>query len=191
MLNSVCKNSATAIGSFKLLPKRCANVFLCALHENVNISEENKNEHSVALQENPVNKTSISEFIKHNTSLTPTEITDYSNKYLPGVFAYYIKKSETLQELFRLGVNLHKIEENSEATHFILCSTLEDIRKPIEFLKDLSVDDIGKIITKNPLILKEDLENLLVRVNYLKFKKFSNKMVTRIVQDNPFWLSHR
>nr|CAD7456942.1 unnamed protein product [Timema tahoe] len=43
--------------------------------------------------------------------------------------------------------------------------------------------------TRNPLIFKEDLENLQVRVNYLLSKRFSSDNVSRIITKNPHWLS--
>lgn len=109
------------------------------------------------------------------------------------VSSTYINKSETLQELFKLDVDIHKVEQNAEAFEYILQQKFVDIKEHIIFLKELNLEiaDIGKIITKNPFIFKEDLEDLRVRINYLKFKRFTDIMVTKIVKKNPFWLSHR
>lgn len=137
-----------------------------------------------------LDESSNSDLVKKNTFHYPEP---GIGKSPLGIFAYYIKKSEVLQELFRLGVNLHQIEKNTEATQFLLRCSFEDIREHIIFLKEvcLEIPRIGRIISKNPLILKEDLEDLKVRVNYLKYKKFDDNMITRIIQENPLWLTHR
>ncbi|KAJ8953981.1 hypothetical protein NQ314_007174 [Rhamnusium bicolor] len=107
-------------------------------------------------------------------------------------FAAYINKSETLQELLKLGVHLYKLEKNEEIVQFILGLKFENIKDHILFLNDLGIETekIGEYLTKNPLILKEDVENLKIRINYLKYKKFTDDMILRIVQANCFWLTH-
>lgn len=108
-------------------------------------------------------------------------------------FAAYINKSDILQQLLKLGVNFHKIEKDAEAAQFILGLKFEDIKEHIIFLNNLGLttEQIGYIISKNPLLLKEDLENLEVRINYLKYKKFTNEAILHIIKSNPFWLSKR
>lgn len=105
----------------------------------------------------------------------------------------YINESEILQELFKLNVDLYKVERNKEAYEYILQQNFDNIKQHIVFLKELNMEnvDIGKILTKNPLILKEDLNDLKVRINYLQYKRFTDNMITAIVKKNPFWLSYR
>ncbi|KAF2899919.1 hypothetical protein ILUMI_06258 [Ignelater luminosus] len=106
-------------------------------------------------------------------------------------FAAYVNKSETLQQLVKLGVDLHKLEKKVKVPPYILKLDFEkDIKNHVIFLSDLGVanEELGNFISKNPFIFQEDLDNLQVRVNYLKSKKFSDPMVTRIVSCNPFWL---
>ncbi|CAH0556752.1 unnamed protein product [Brassicogethes aeneus] len=108
-------------------------------------------------------------------------------------FASYINKSPILQEFFKLGVDLYKFEKNQDVAKFILSLNYEnDVHKFVEFFNDLNIshESLGKIITKNPYILKENIEDLVVRINYLKCKKFTPEMITRIVESNPFWLSY-
>lgn len=104
-----------------------------------------------------------------------------------------INQSDVLKELFGFGVDIYKVEQNSEAYKHILQSNVIDIQQRIAFLKQFNLQDneIGKIITKNPKILQEDLDDLQVRINYLQYKKFSDEMITSILKKNPFWLSHR
>lgn len=109
-------------------------------------------------------------------------------------FAAYVNRSETLKQLVKLGVDLHKLESKKDKTvpQFILGLDFDkDVAKHLLFLRDLGVSEetLGEFLTKNPMILKEDLETLQVRVNYLKSKRFTDFMITRIVAKNPYWLS--
>uniref|UniRef100_A0A3Q3X2I1 Uncharacterized protein n=1 Tax=Mola mola TaxID=94237 RepID=A0A3Q3X2I1_MOLML len=59
------------------------------------------------------------------------------------------------------------------------------------FLKDIGVEAhrFGYILTHNPFILTESLENLQARVNYLKLKKFSSETVASMVSKAPYLLN--
>lgn len=105
--------------------------------------------------------------------------------------AAYANKSKTLQQFIKLGVDLHKIEKRKGLAQFFLQLEFEkDVQNHLLFLKDIGVspDLFGEFITKNPLIFKEDLDNLQTRINYLEAKHFTKSMITRIVENNPFWL---
>lgn len=109
-------------------------------------------------------------------------------------FAAYVNKSETLQQLVKLGVNLHKIEKKVDAVPFVLKLDFErDVKGHIRFLHDhgVSLEDVANILTRNPLVLKERLEDLDVRINYLESKRFDREMISRVLSCNPFWLSFR
>jgi len=49
-------------------------------------------------------------------------------------------------------------------------------------------DGLGFQLTKNPHILKESIENLQTRVDYLKSKKFASKEIKMVLSENPYWL---
>lgn len=105
--------------------------------------------------------------------------------------AAYVNKSECLQQLLKLGVDLSRIEKRNGLAEFVLKLDFERNIKPhLMFLHDLGVqpEHFGELITKNPLIFKEDLDDLQVRVNYLQVKKFKDHQITRIVTKNPYWL---
>lgn len=107
-------------------------------------------------------------------------------------FAAYVNKSYTLQELVKLGVHLHKLEKKKEVLDFVIKLDFEnDIKNHLRFLHDVGVpaENFGSFITKNPLIFKEDLEDLKIRVHYLLAKKFTPEMIAGIVTKNPRWLS--
>lgn len=165
-----------------------------------NISSTIQKYLSVLPQESLSNKTLHidnlpSELEKSSPSLT-SEVTVYNkipNVQPKTVSSFYINESEVLQELLKLNVNLYKVEKVKEAFDFILQRKFDRIREHIILLKEFNLEDdeIGKLITTNPLILKEDLNDLRVRINYLQYKKFSDEMITAILRKNPFWLSHR
>ncbi|KRT78288.1 hypothetical protein AMK59_7401 [Oryctes borbonicus] len=132
-------------------------------------------------------------FEKKSPLDTCTEDTSYVAPYLKPTFnfAAYINQSETLQQLLKLGVNLHKLEKKRNVPPFILRLDFEkDIKNHILLFLDrgLEVRNIADIFTRNPFILKEDIEDLKVRINYLMYKKFDNAMISRILCQNPFWL---
>lgn len=108
-------------------------------------------------------------------------------------FAAYANKSNTIQELVKLGIDLHYIEKKqTDAIPFILGLNFDDIKEHIIFLNQLGLrnEEIARIVTRNPYIFKEELDNLEVRVTYLKYKKFTDDMILRILGNNPFWLSY-
>ncbi|XP_013792503.1 transcription termination factor 3, mitochondrial-like [Limulus polyphemus] len=105
--------------------------------------------------------------------------------------AAYATRSRTLQELVKLGVDLSRIEKRAGLAKFVLKLDFDkNIKHHIQFLHDLGVpsDELGTFLTHNPLIFKESLDDLQVRVNYLESKKFSTDSITRIVSKAPFWL---
>ena len=61
----------------------------------------------------------------------------------------------------------------------------------IHFLTDIGVDIsvIGKILTYNPLLLEERMEDLQARVAYLVSKNFTKRDIAWIVTKCPRWLS--
>lgn len=105
--------------------------------------------------------------------------------------AAYVNKSECLQEFIKMGVDLNSIERRKGLGEYVLNLDFNNNVKPyILFLADLGVnpDVFGKFITKNPLIFKESIEDLTVRVNYLESKKFTPNQIISIVSKNPYWL---
>lgn len=119
------------------------------------------------------------------------ETTDLKS-YVPTFnLAAYVNKSECLQEFIKMGVSLHNIERRKGLGEFVLNLDFNDNVKPhLLFLSDLGIppDSFGKFITKNPLIFKESIEDLTVRVNYLESKKFTPNQIITIVGKNPYWL---
>lgn len=105
--------------------------------------------------------------------------------------AAYVNKSDTLQQLVKLGVDLHRLEKKPDLAQFVLGLDFQHQIQPyLLFLCDRGIvpEELGKYLTKNPAILKEDLDDLQVRISYLQSKKFKANEIQRIVQKNPFWL---
>ncbi|XP_015910378.1 transcription termination factor 3, mitochondrial [Parasteatoda tepidariorum] len=127
----------------------------------------------------------------------PTEFAEYIDSLgppLPVAFnlAAYVNQSETLQKLIQLGVDLSKLEEQPEKAKYILQLDFEkDIKSHIKFLHDLGIEAelLGRFITKNPFIFKENIQDMEVRINYLKSKRFLDSAISRIIGDNPYILS--
>lgn len=107
--------------------------------------------------------------------------------------AAYVNRSETLQNLVHLNVNLSKIEKKPHiAEKFLRLDFEKDMKKHILFIQDyVAMEGVGHFITKNPSIFFEDLNDLNTRVNYLTSKHFEDSQIKRIISKNPFWLSFR
>ncbi|KAK5855084.1 hypothetical protein PBY51_005221 [Eleginops maclovinus] len=104
----------------------------------------------------------------------------------------YVDKSETLSKLVQLGVHLWKLEQRPNVGSMLLKLDFNtDVAPRLLFLKDIGVDDshFGEIITQNPFILTEGLENLQSRVNFLKSQKFSSENVASMVSRAPYILN--
>lgn len=104
----------------------------------------------------------------------------------------YVDKSETLTNLVHLGINLSKLEERPNVGSMLVrLNFQEDVVPLLLFLKDLGVQDVqlGLMLTKNPFLFTENLENLQARVSYLKSKKFSSESVAVMVSKAPYLLN--
>ena len=103
--------------------------------------------------------------------------------------AAYVNESETLRKLVMLGVNLSKIEEKDMglAEKLLKLDFVNDIKPALLFLHQCDVKDcdIGECITGNPSLLCEPIDDLEVRVNYLKSKRFSKAAIATIVSSAP------
>uniref|UniRef100_A0A1B6DHA9 Transcription termination factor 3, mitochondrial n=1 Tax=Clastoptera arizonana TaxID=38151 RepID=A0A1B6DHA9_9HEMI len=106
--------------------------------------------------------------------------------------AYFVNKSTVIKEFVKLGVKLHKLEKDNDISRFLLTLNFENnVKGHLRFLHDNGVpaESFGEYLTKNPYILKEDLKDMQIRIDYLKSKKFSQESITRIISKNPMWLS--
>lgn len=104
----------------------------------------------------------------------------------------YVDQSETLSKLVQLGVSLWKLEQRPNVGSMLLRLDFEtDVAPKLLFLKDIGVEDshFGHIISHNPFIFTESLENLETRVNYLVSKKFSLETVASMVARAPYLLN--
>ncbi|XP_014885940.1 transcription termination factor 3, mitochondrial isoform X2 [Poecilia latipinna] len=104
----------------------------------------------------------------------------------------YVDQSETLTKLVQLGVSLWKLERRPNVGSMLLRLDFNrDVAPCLLFLKEIGVEDsrLGYIISHNPFILSENLENLQARVNYLTSRKFSSETVASMVSRAPYLLS--
>jgi mTERF domain-containing protein, mitochondrial len=139
----------------------------------------------------------------HNELTLLTEKVDSNRKLIPGEdypvytvpsfnFAAYVNKSETLQKLLELGVDLSKIEKKKGYPQYVLSLDFNrDIKDRIILLHDLGIpaENFGELFTKNPFFFKNTIEDLETRIFYLRSKKFTIDQVRTIVIKDPFWLN--
>lgn len=107
--------------------------------------------------------------------------------------AAYVQKSETLQQLMKLGVNLDRLDHTNVGEFIANLNFKQDVEPYILILTNdigIPADKIGRFLTKNPNILKESLDDIQVRINYLQLKRFTRDQISMIVLRNPFWLNH-
>lgn len=168
-----------------------------SIHNNTTKNEITQQGYSIIDTRNLLNNDYVDVKLEQKSSLDKcTEDITHVAPYLKPTFnlAAYVNKSETLQELLKLGVSLHMLEKNVTVPPFILGLDFDrDIKNHVIFLHELGIskEEIGEIITKNPYILKQTLDNMKVRINYLRYKKFDHEMIVRILTRNPFWLMFR
>lgn len=102
-----------------------------------------------------------------------------------------IQESDTLKRLVDLGVGLHIWDREG---HLGLAAKLDfdrDVVHIIRFLSTHGVNDesLGPILTWNPGLLEEELEDLNQRVLYLQSKKFTRQEIAILITQSPMWLS--
>lgn len=108
--------------------------------------------------------------------------------------ASYVNKSRTLQTFLSMGVSLFDIESISRknAIYFLSLDFDRDCAKHVRFLIDngLKTNRLGWFFSENPVIFKESLEDLQVRINYLKSKKFTRSMIAQMINNSALIWSH-
>ncbi|RMZ98431.1 transcription termination factor mitochondrial [Brachionus plicatilis] len=106
--------------------------------------------------------------------------------------AYYVNKSPVLRTFVEMGVFIRKWDQDPSIAKLVLNLDLEKHVKPfLIFLHDIGVpaESHAFIITKNPAVFQDSLQDLVNRVDYLKSKNFDKQAIVRIVMQAPKWLS--
>lgn len=107
--------------------------------------------------------------------------------------AAYVQKSETLQQLVKLGVDLSELDRLAVGQFIVNLDFKTDIEPYIMFLTQnvgIAIDDLGFFFTKNPNVLREHLDDISTRINYLELKRFTRDEIVSIVTRNVFWLNY-
>lgn len=88
-------------------------------------------------------------------------------------------------------MDLYRVEKLGHGQYYAELDFEKDVKNVIIFLNSIGVDpkDFGDVVTKNPTIFQESLENLETRVTYFKSKKFPLEDIARIVTRAPPVLS--
>ena len=123
------------------------------------------------MQQTDLDLQTVPDYPKSDTVPTPRELQDLEHLPPPRpmepsfYLAPYIPQSQVLQRLVGLGVDLSAVEKVSEAADFVVQADWDaDIQPRLLFLQDVGVGDaeLGHVLTKNPLLLKEDVEDMQV-----------------------------
>jgi mTERF domain-containing protein len=139
----------------------------------------------------------VEELSKYEVDSMSTEIPEEVKEmgsFVPKSYslAAYVNRSPLLQEFIKLGVNLSEWEKQKGVPDMIVMKDFDnDIRPYIKFLCDLGVpaEELGRLFTKAPMIFEQDLEDLQVRINYLKAKRFTDDAIATIILKQPAWLT--
>lgn len=97
--------------------------------------------------------------------------------------AAYVNSSKCLQELIKLGVSLYDIENvNFKMAQRLITMDFEiDCAPYVRFLVDngLKEKNLGRFISEFPTIFTVPIEDLQVRIDYLKSKKFTVEQISK------------
>lgn len=107
--------------------------------------------------------------------------------------APYADKSEVIQQLVKLGVDLSIVERDRDMTHFLLHANYErHIKGHIKWLVDFGIEpgELGSFITQYPRIFNETFEILEQRIDYLRSKKFTKNAIVKIIRKYPPFLKY-
>ena len=105
--------------------------------------------------------------------------------------AHFVKESEVLQTFVKMGVMIKKWDTDRELCEFIIKLDIErDIKPHLIFLHEIKIPSSkhAYIIEKNPYFFKEKIQDLKIRIEYLKSKRFSDESIVEIVTKAPRWL---
>jgi len=95
------------------------------------------------------------------------------------------------QNLVDLGVAIYKWDEKGKLPLAAKLDFDRDVAPLVRLLADIDVppDVIGHMLTINPELLEEPLEDIQVRLNYLAIKNFSKAAIVTLISQSPIWLS--
>jgi mTERF domain-containing protein len=167
----------------------------------VNVDRESLDKSEIIIEKSIKNETVRSELVELESDVLEMseesikkEIKNLRPAFRPFVYnlAYFANDSPVLQKFIEMGVSIRKWDSDRTIGEFILKLDLEKNVKPyLIFLFDIGIPaaNFAYIITKNPMLFKETLEDLHTRVKYLQSKKFTQEEIVRIISKAPKWLS--
>ena len=177
-VDSIHANSRSV--KLDVLPQRRDSNFLEDFHESGSILADLEEDDGLDILSERTEPKVIEEFTQ--PPLMPSSYT----------LASYVERSEVLQKLVQLGVDLSKVDKRGGgvADKIIKLNFEPQVAEKISFLNFVGVesDNLGKFLTKNPHILLEDQENLEKRVKYLMAKKFDQTAIAQMVNRAPYLL---
>lgn len=108
--------------------------------------------------------------------------------------AKIINDSPMLKRLVDLDVDLYRWEEEGLTDIAFRLDWSRDVLPKLKYFKSelrLGQPVIAEILSLNPKLLMEDLDVLKPRIEYLKSKNFTLKMIQDILEGNPWWLDYK
>ncbi|CAF4077746.1 unnamed protein product, partial [Rotaria sp. Silwood1] len=122
----------------------------------------------------------------------------YINEMYPSLrpftfdLAYLINESLTLKRFIEMGVDIYRWNQPNIKAKYILTLNFErDCIQHIIFLNELGIKNkyLAQYLSYNPWIFKENLDDLYVRINYLKSKGFNQENIHDILIRAPYLLN--
>ncbi|KAF2349733.1 Transcription termination factor mitochondrial/chloroplastic [Trinorchestia longiramus] len=170
------------------------DVVIHSTSTNTSLTSPNAAKDEVQLNSSTSTNTAVSTRVPKLTALEKLKRLD---EILPKVsqsfnLATFVNRSPVLQQFVKLGVNVSEYDKDVEKASYVLLLDFEtDVKPHLFFLYHLGVppERWARILTKNPYILKEDLDVLTTRVQYLRSKKFSQNDIATLAS-YPNWLSN-
>ena len=126
---------------------------------------------------------------------SPVVLEEFVKPSLPSqslTLASYADHSVTLQKLVELGVDLSKVEKRVDIGNDLIKMDFDKhLKDKIIFLHRVGIsgEDLGRLLTINPFVLTEELDNLETRIQYLGAKKFSEDAITQVLTRAPYFIS--
>ncbi len=99
----------------------------------------------------------------------------------------------TLQRLVDLGVKVGNWEQNGHIEQAFTIDFKLDVVPRIHFLmdNDIKADQLGHILTENPQLFQQDMDQLQTRVKYLKYQNFTKLQIRNVIlKSDSKWLNH-
>ena len=175
---------------YKLNRKKYKNLFIKEKREEFKKKFTENNRKDIPEIQNKEKMLSFENYEEYNQNKTIQNIRPVLRPFIYNL-AHFVKESEVLQTFVKMGVMIKKWDTDRELCEFIIKLDIErDIKPHLIFLHEIKIPSSkhAYIIEKNPYFFKEKIQDLKIRIEYLKSKRFSDESIVEIVTKAPRWL---